>query len=149
MMGGFFMEKIASFQIDHLRLLPGLYVSRVDAVGGAAVTISLMAMMAAHTMGVEVGFGTAVILGALSAVSACGASGVAGGSLLLIPLACSLFGIGNDVAMQVVGIGFVIGVIQDSVETAINSSTDVLFAASAEYMQWRKEGRDFKPGADA
>ena len=88
-------------------------------------------MMAAHTMGVEVGFGTAVILGALSAVSACGASGVAGGSLLLIPLACSLFGIGNDVAMQVVGIGFVIGVIQDSVETAINSSTDVLFAASA------------------
>ena len=118
-------------------------------MGGAAVTISLMAMMAAHTMGVEVGFGTAVILGALSAVSACGASGVAGGSLLLIPLACSLFGIGNDVAMQVVGIGFVIGVIQDSVETAINSSTDVLFAASAEYMQWRREGRDFKPGADA
>ena len=118
-------------------------------MGGAAVTISLMAMMAAHTMGVEVGFGTAVILGALSAVSACGASGVAGGSLLLIPLACSLFGIGNYVAMQVVGIGFVIGVIQDSVETAINSSTDVLFAASAEYMQWRREGRDFKPGADA
>ena len=118
-------------------------------MGGAAVTISLMAMMAAHTMGIEVGFGTAVILGALSAVSACGASGVAGGSLLLIPLACSLFGIGNDVAMQVVGIGFVIGVIQDSVETAINSSTDVLFAASAEYMQWRREGRDFKPGADA
>lgn len=118
-------------------------------MGGAAVTISLMAMMAAHTMGIEVGFGTAVILGALSAVSACGASGVAGGSLLLIPLACSLFGIGNDVAMQVVGIGFVIGVIQDSVETAINSSTDVLFAASAEYMQWRREGRDFKPGVDA
>ena len=118
-------------------------------MGGAAVTISLMAMMAAHTMGVQVGFGTAVILGALSAVSACGASGVAGGSLLLIPLACSLFGIGNDVAMQVVGIGFVIGVIQDSVETAINSSTDVLFAASAEYMQWRREGREFKPGADA
>ena len=118
-------------------------------MGGAAVTISLMAMMAAHTMGIQVGFGTAVILGALSAVSACGASGVAGGSLLLIPLACSLFGIGNDVAMQVVGIGFVIGVIQDSVETAINSSTDVLFAASAEYMQWRREGREFKPGADA
>ena len=118
-------------------------------MGGAAVTISLMAMMAAHTMGIQVGFGTAVILGALSAVSACGASGVAGGSLLLIPLACSLFGIGNDIAMQVVGIGFVIGVIQDSVETAINSSTDVLFAASAEYMQWRREGREFKPGADA
>ena len=117
-------------------------------MGGAAVTISLMAMMAAHTMGIQVDFGTAVILGALSAVSACGASGVAGGSLLLIPLACSLFGISNDVAMQVVGIGFVIGVIQDSVETAINSSTDVMFAASAEYRLWRKEGRDFKPGHD-
>lgn len=117
-------------------------------MGGAAVTISLMAMMAAHTMNIEVGFGTAVILGALSAVSACGASGVAGGSLLLIPLACSLFGISNDVAMQVVGIGFIIGVIQDSVETAINSSTDVLFAASAEYMMWTKEGRDYKPGTD-
>ncbi len=118
-------------------------------MGGAAVTISTMAMMAAHTMGVQVDFGTAVILGALSAVSACGASGVAGGSLLLIPLACSLFGISNDVAMQVVGIGFVIGVIQDSVETAINSSTDVMFAASAEYRLWKKEGRDFKPGHDA
>ena len=117
-------------------------------MGGAAVTISLMAMMAAHTMNIEVGFGTAVILGALSAVSACGASGVAGGSLLLIPLACSLFGISNDVAMQVVGIGFIIGVVQDSVETAINSSTDVLFAASAEYMMWTKEGRDFRLGAD-
>ena len=81
-------------------------------------------------------------------MSACGASGVAGGSLLLIPLACSLFGIGNDIAMQVVGIGFVIGVIQDSCETALNSSSDVLFAASAEYSQWRKEGRDFKPGKD-
>lgn len=118
-------------------------------MGGAAVTISVMAMMAAHTMNIEVGFGTAVILGALSAVSACGASGVAGGSLLLIPLACSLFGISNDVAMQVVGIGFIIGVIQDSVETAINSSTDVLFAASAEYMMWTKEGRDYRPGEDA
>ena len=117
-------------------------------MGGAAVTISLMAMMAAHTMGIQVDFGTAVILGALSAVSACGASGVAGGSLLLIPLACSLFGISNDVAMQVVGIGFVIGVIQDSVETAINSPTDVMFAASAEYRLWSKEGRDFKPGHD-
>ena len=117
-------------------------------MGGAAVTISVMAMMAAHTMGIQVNFVEAVILGALAAVSACGASGVAGGSLLLIPLACSLFGISNDVAMQVVGIGFIIGVIQDSVETAINSSTDVLFAASAEYHQWAKEGRDFKPGAD-
>lgn len=117
-------------------------------MGGAAVTISVMAMMAAHTMGIQVDIPTAIILSVLSAVSACGASGVAGGSLLLIPLACSLFGIGNDIAMQVVGIGFVIGVIQDSCETALNSSSDVLFAASAEYSQWRKEGHDFKPGKD-
>lgn len=116
-------------------------------MGGAAVTISVMAMMAAYTLGIHVDFPTAVVLGALAAISACGASGVAGGSLLLIPLACSLFGISNDIAMQVVAIGFVIGVIQDSCETAINSSTDVMFAASAEYMKWRKEGKDFKPGA--
>ncbi len=117
-------------------------------MGGAAVTISVMAMMAAHTMGIEVDIPTAIILSVLSAISACGASGVAGGSLLLIPLACSLFGISNDIAMQVVGIGFVIGVIQDSCETALNSSSDVLFAASAEYGEWKKQGRDFKPGKD-
>ena len=75
-------------------------------------------------------------------MTACGASGVAGGSLLLIPMACSLFGIPNDVAMQVVGIGFIIGVIQDSVETALNSSSDLLLSASAEFRQWRKEGRE-------
>ena len=96
-------------------------------MAGAAVTISVMAMAAAHTMGVSIDLPTAVILSALAAVSACGASGVAGGSLLLIPLACSLFGIGNDVAMQVVAIGFIIGVVQDSCETALNSSSDVLF----------------------
>ncbi len=117
-------------------------------MGGAAVTISVMAMMAAHTMGIEVDIPTAIILSVLSAISACGASGVAGGSLLLIPLACSLFGISNDIAMQVVGIGFVIGVIQDSCETALNSSSDVLFAASAEYGEWKKQGRDFTPGKD-
>ncbi len=117
-------------------------------MGGAAVTISVMAMMAAHTMGIEVDIPTAIILSVLSAISACGASGVAGGSLLLIPLACSLFGISNDIAMQVVGIGFVIGVIQDSCETALNSSSDVLFAASAEYGEWKRRGRDFKPGKD-
>ena len=93
-------------------------------------------------MGIEVDFASALILSILSAVSACGASGVAGGSLLLIPMACSLFGIPNDVAMQVVGIGFIIGVIQDSVETALNSSSDLLLSASAEFRQWRKEGRE-------
>ena len=118
-------------------------------MAGAAVTISVMAMAAAHTMGVSIDLPTAVILSALAAVSACGASGVAGGSLLLIPLACSLFGIGNDVAMQVVAIGFIIGVVQDSCETALNSSSDVLFTATAEYRAWRREGRDFRLGHDA
>jgi serine/threonine transporter len=116
-------------------------------MAGAAVTITVMALSAAHTMGIQVDFMTAVILSALAAVSAAGASGVAGGSLLLIPLACSLFGISNDVAMQVVGIGFIIGVVQDSCETALNSSSDVLFTAAAEYRTWKKEGRDFKLGA--
>ncbi|MDP0488045.1 MAG: cation:dicarboxylase symporter family transporter, partial [Fusobacterium sp. JB020] len=99
---------------------------------------------AVNTLGIHVDFGTAVILSVLSAVSACGASGVAGGSLLLIPLACSLFGIPNDVAMQVVGVGFVIGVIQDSVETGLNSSTDALFTAVAEFSEWKKQGREIK-----
>ena len=85
---------------------------------------------------------TAIILSVLAAVSACGASGVAGGSLLLIPLACSLFGISNDVAMQVVGVGFIIGVVQDSVETCLNSSSDVLLTATAELYQRRKAGED-------
>ena len=118
-------------------------------MAGASVTISVMAMMTAHTMGIQIDIPTAIILSVLSAVSACGASGVAGGSLLLIPLACSLFGVGNDIAMQVVGIGFVIGVIQDSCETAINSSSDALFAATAEYRERRLTGRAFEPGKDA
>lgn len=101
-------------------------------MGGAAVTISILSLAAVHTMGIAVDFPTAIILCILSAVSACGASGVAGGSLLLIPLACSLFGIPNDIAMQVVGVGFIVGVIQDSCETALNSSTDVLFTAVAD-----------------
>ena len=98
-------------------------------MAGAAITISTMALAAAHTLDIHVDFPTALILCVLSAASAAGASGVAGGSLLLIPLACSLFGIPNDVAMQVVGVGFIVGVIQDSCETALNSSTDVLFTA--------------------
>ena len=83
----------------------------------------------------------AILLSVMSALGACGASGVAGGSLLLIPMACSLFGISNDIAMQVVGVGFIIGVVQDSVETALNSAGDVEFAATAEYHQWLKEGK--------
>ena len=107
-------------------------------MGGAAVTISILTLAAANTLGVSVDLGMAIILCVISAISACGASGVAGGSLLLIPLACSLFGISNDLAMQVVGVGFIIGVIQDSCETALNSSTDVLFTAAADIGAKRK-----------
>ena len=117
-------------------------------MGGAAITISVMAMCAANTLGIHVEIGQAIILCIIGALGACGASGVAGGSLLLIPLACSLFGISNDVAMQVVAIGFIIGVIQDSFETAQNSSTDVLFTATADYMHQRKEGKEIYPGKD-
>ena len=109
-------------------------------MAGAAITISILTLAAVHTLGIEVDMGTALLLSLVSAISACGASGVAGGSLLLIPLACSLFGIPNDVAMQVVGVGFIVGVIQDSCETAINSSTDVLFTAVADFAKKRKEG---------
>ena len=105
---------------------------------GAAVTISVLTMATAHTLGIEIDILTAVILMVLSAISATGASGVAGGSLLLIPLACSLLGIDNDISMQVVAIGFVIGVIQDSCETALNSSSDIVYTAAAEYAKERK-----------
>jgi serine/threonine transporter len=110
-------------------------------MAGAAVTISVLTLAAVHTLGIQVDFGTALILSVLAAVSAAGASGVAGGSLLLIPLASSLFGIPDDIAMQVVGVGFIIGVLQDSCETALNSSSDVLFTATADYAKKRKEGK--------
>lgn len=100
-------------------------------MGGAAITISVLTLAAVHTLGVPVDLPTALLLSLLASVCACGASGVAGGSLLLIPLACSLFGISNDLAMQVVAVGFIIGVVQDSAETALNSSTDVLFTAAS------------------
>ena len=102
-------------------------------MAGAAVTINILTLAAVNTLGISVDFATAFVLSIVAAISACGASGIAGGSLLLIPVACSLFGITNDIAMQVVGVGFVIGVIQDSCETALNSSTDVLFTAVAEF----------------
>lgn len=108
---------------------------------GAAITIAVMSLAAANTMGIQVSFPTALILAFIATLAACGASGVAGGSLLLIPMACSLFGVNADVAMQVVGVGFIIGVVQDSVETALNSSGDVMFAATAEYAKWKKEGK--------
>lgn len=111
---------------------------------GAAITIAVMTLAAANTLGISVDLPSAFILCVLSTLAACGASGVAGGSLLLIPMACSLFGISNDIAMQVVGVGFIIGVIQDSVETALNSAGDVLFAASAEFYEWKKQGKEIK-----
>ena len=110
-------------------------------MNGAAVTITVMTLAVAHTMGIEVSFVSALFLSVIATLGACGASGVAGGSLLLIPMACSFFGIPNDVAMQAVAIGFIIGVVQDSVETAVNSSGDAFFTATAEYRNGLKDGR--------
>ena len=111
---------------------------------GAAITITVMTMATAATLGIGVDIPSAIILSILAALSACGASGVAGGSLLLIPLACSLFGIPDTVAYQVVAVGFIIGVVQDSVETALNSSSDLLLSAAAEMRQWRLNGKEIK-----
>ena len=108
---------------------------------GAAVTITVFSLAVAHTLGIEVSFASALFLSVIATLGACGASGVAGGSLLLIPMACSFFGIGVDVAMQAVAIGFIIGVVQDSVETALNSSGDAFFTATAEYYDRRKESK--------
>ena len=104
----------------------------------------MLTLAAANTLGVQVDFATAFLLSLVSTLAACGASGVAGGSLLLIPMACSMFGIPNDIAMQVVGVGFIIGVIQDSCETALNSSSDVLFTAAAEFRSRRLAGKEVK-----
>ena len=126
-----------------LGLDPGLYSVSIPLgatinMSGAAVTITVMTLAAANTLGIRPDLFTSLLLSVLAAFAACGASGVAGGSLLLIPMACSLFGIGNDVAMQVVGTGFVIGVVQDSVETMLNSSGDVVFAAAGEWGSLKK-----------
>lgn len=107
---------------------------------GAAITITVMTLATAHTLGIAVDIPTALVLSLLATLGACGASGVAGGSLLLIPMACSLFGIDNAIAMQVVAVGFIISVVQDSVETALNSSGDVMFAATAEFHDRMKRG---------
>ena len=111
---------------------------------GAAITITVMSLAAAFSQGIEVNIIIAIILSFVATLGACGASGVAGGSLLLIPMACSLLGVGPDIAMQVVGVGFIIGVVQDSLETALNSASDVLFCATAEFMEWKKEGKEIK-----
>lgn len=113
-------------------------------MNGAAITIAVLTLATTHTMGIAVDFPSALILCFLATLGACGTSGVAGGSLLLIPMACSLFGISGDIAMQVVGVGFIIGVIQDSCETALNSSCDVLLTATAEFRNWKKQGKEIK-----
>ncbi|SDG10349.1 serine/threonine transporter [Selenomonas sp. WCT3] len=121
-------------------------------MSGAAITIAVLSLAAAHTLGIDIDMPTALLLCIIATVGACGASGVAGGSLLLIPVACSSFGIGNDIAMQVVGVGFIIGVLQDSCETALNSSSDVLFTATAEFAKRAKAGtltaEDMVPAVD-
>ena len=109
---------------------------------GAAITITVMTLAACNTLGIAVDIPSAIFLSFLATLGACGASGVAGGSLLLIPMACSLFGISNDVAMQVVAVGFIISVVQDSCETALNSSGDAMFTATAEYYIRKKTGRE-------
>ena len=109
-------------------------------MSGASITISVLALAAAHTLGLSIDLPTAFLLCIVSAIGACGTSGVAGGSLLLIPVACASFGIGNDISMQVVGVGFIISVLEDACETALNSSSDVLFTAAAEFGERRKKG---------
>ena len=111
-------------------------------MNGAAVTITTFSLSAAYTMDIHVTLVMAIALSFVAAFSACGASGVAGGSLLLVPLGCSLFGVTPDVAMAFVGVGFIISVIQDSMETALNSSGDAIFTATAEFREWKKQGRE-------
>ncbi len=111
-------------------------------MSGAAITITIMTLATVHTLGLPLTVSSALIVCLLATLGACGTSGVAGGSLLLIPLACSPFGISTDIAMEVVAVGFVIGVVQDSMETALNSSTDAIFTATAEYRAWQKQGRE-------
>ena len=138
------MKLCESLELDRSFYSVSIPLGATINMAGAAVTITTMTMAAVHTLGLPVGFGASIILSVMAALGACGASGVAGGSLLLIPMACSLFGISNDIAMQVVGVGFIIGVIQDSVETAVNSSSDALFTAVAEFREWRKQGKEIK-----
>lgn len=135
------MSLCESLGLDEEKYSVSIPLGATINMAGAAITITVLSLAAANTLGITVDLPTAILLSLVASISACGTSGVAGGSLLLIPLACSLFGIPNDVAMQVVGVGFIIGVIQDSCETALNSSSDALFTATAEFRNWKKEGK--------
>lgn len=135
------MELCENLGLDQEMYAVSIPLGATINMDGAAVTIAVMTLAAVNTVGIQVALPTALVLAFIATLGACGASGVAGGSLLLIPMACSLFGVDADVAMQVVAVGFVIGVVQDSVETALNSSGDVMFAATAEYAKWKKDGK--------
>ena len=131
---------------EKLGLDPDIYLVTIPLgatinMDGAAVVITILTLVTAHSTGITVDIPSAIILSFLSTLAACGASGVAGGSLLLVPMACSLYGIPQDVAMAMVGVGYIINVVQDSFETALNSSGDVLFTATAEYHHWKKNGK--------
>ena len=135
------MELCEKLKLDRDMYSVSIPLGSTINMDGASVTITIMTLATAYTLGVDVSLPTAMVLSFLSALAACGASGVTGGSLLLIPMACSLFGISDSISMQVVGVGFIIGVIQDSMETAVNSSGDAIFTATAEYAQWKKAGK--------
>ncbi len=139
------MELCKSFGLDEDTYSVSIPLGATVNMAGAAITITTMTLAAVNTLNISVDIPTMVVLSLVASVSAAGTSGVAGGSLMLIPLACSLFGISNDIAMQVVGIGFIIGVVQDSCETALNSSTDVLFTCAAEFREWKKSGKALPP----
>lgn len=135
------MEVCSKLKLDREFYSVSIPLGATINMNGAAVTIAIMTLATANTLGIAVDFPTALTLCVVATIGACGASGIAGGSLFLIPMACSFLGVSNDIAMQVVGVGFIIGVIQDSLETAINSSTDVLYTAAAEYNGWIAEGK--------
>ena len=136
------MALCEKLQLDREHYSVSIPLGATINMDGAAITITVMSLAAAHSQGVSVNIFVAILLSFIATLGACGASGVAGGSLLLIPMACSFLGIDQSVAMQVVAVGFIIGVVQDSLETAINSSGDVLFCATAEYREWLKEGKE-------
>ncbi|MBQ7563989.1 MAG: serine/threonine transporter SstT [Lachnospiraceae bacterium] len=135
------MELCKKLELDENIYSVSIPLGSTINMDGAAVVITIMTMTAAHTIGISVDLPSAIVLSLLSTLAACGTSGVAGGSLLLIPMACSLFGIPQETAMEMVGVGYIINVVQDSFETALNSSGDVLFTAAAEYRHWLKIGK--------
>ena len=135
------MELCKKLNLDENMYSVSIPLGATINMDGAAITIAIMTLAAINTLGVSYDIPSALVLCVIATLGACGSSGIAGGSLLLIPLACSLFGISNDISMQVVAVGFIIGVVQDSLETALNSSSDVLFTATAEFYSWKKQGK--------